>query len=69
MKESGSDGSAGFSRENVEATIDSIIASRLQDPVAPQLDLFAANRASPRELALQQALDGQAVGAREPTSA
>jgi flagellar assembly protein FliH len=36
------DGSAGFNRENVEATIDSIISSRLQDPVAPQLDLFAA---------------------------
>lgn len=36
------DGSAGFSRETVEAAIDSIISSRLQDPVAPQLDLFSA---------------------------
>ena len=37
-----SEGSAGFSRESVEAAIDSIIQARLQDPVAPQLDLFSA---------------------------
>jgi len=36
------DGATGFSRAAVEAAIDTIIASRLQDPVAPQLDLFAA---------------------------
>lgn len=36
------DGAAGFSREGVEAAIDRILAARLQDPVAPQLDLFAA---------------------------
>jgi flagellar assembly protein FliH len=36
------DGASGFSRDAVEAAIDTIIASRLQDPVAPQLDLFAA---------------------------
>ena len=36
------DGATGFSRDAVEAAIDTIIASRLQDPVAPQLDLFAA---------------------------
>ena len=36
------EGSAGFSRENVEAVIESIINARLQDPVAPQLDLFSA---------------------------
>ena len=36
------EGSAGFSREGVEAAIDAIITARLQDPVAPQLDLFSA---------------------------
>ena len=36
------DGATGFSRDAVEAAIDTIMASRLQDPVAPQLDLFAA---------------------------
>lgn len=36
------DGATGFSRDAVEAAIDTIIASRLQDPVSPQLDLFAA---------------------------
>ncbi|HOY77509.1 MAG TPA: FliH/SctL family protein [Hyphomonadaceae bacterium] len=37
-----SEGSAGFSREGVEASIDAIIKARLQDPVAPQLELFSA---------------------------
>jgi len=37
-----SEGSAGFSREGVEAAIDAIIQARLQDPVAPQLELFSA---------------------------
>jgi len=36
------DGATGFSRDTVEAAIDKIIASRLQDTLAPQLDLFAA---------------------------
>lgn len=36
------EGSTGFSRDAVEAAIDKIITARLQDPVAPQLDLFAA---------------------------
>lgn len=36
------EGSTGFSREDVEATIDAIIKARLQDPVAPQLELFSA---------------------------
>jgi flagellar assembly protein FliH len=36
------EGSAGFSRAGVEAAIESIITARLQDPVAPQLDLFSA---------------------------
>lgn len=36
------EGSAGFSREGVEAAIDAIIKARLQDPVAPQLELFSA---------------------------
>jgi len=36
------EGSAGFSRESVEAAVDAIIQSRLQDPVGPQLDLFSA---------------------------
>lgn len=36
------EGSAGFSREGVEATIEAIINARLEDPVAPQLELFSA---------------------------
>ena len=36
------EGSAGFSREGVEASIEAIINARLQDPVAPQLELFSA---------------------------
>lgn len=36
------EGSAGFTRTSVEAAIDAIINARLQDPVAPQLDLFSA---------------------------
>ena len=36
------EGSTGFNRESVEAAIDAIINARLQDPVAPQLDLFSA---------------------------
>lgn len=36
------EGSVGFSREDVEAAIDAIIETRLNDPVAPQLDLFSA---------------------------
>lgn len=36
------EGSTGFSREGVEAVLDSIIDARLQDPVAPQLELFSA---------------------------
>lgn len=36
------DGATGFSREAVEAAIDKIINARLQDPIAPQLDLFSA---------------------------
>ena len=36
------DGATGFSRDAIEAAIDKIINSRLQDPVAPQLDLFSA---------------------------
>jgi flagellar assembly protein FliH len=36
------EGAAGFSRENVEAAIQTIINARLQDPVAPQLELFSA---------------------------
>lgn len=36
------EGSTGFSRETTEATIDAIINARLQDPIAPQLDLFSA---------------------------
>ena len=36
------EGSAGFSRDGVEAAIDAIIQARLQDPVAPQLELFSA---------------------------
>ncbi len=36
------EGSAGFSREGVEAAIEAIIHARLQDPVVPQLELFSA---------------------------
>jgi flagellar assembly protein FliH len=36
------EGSTGFSREGVETAIDAIIKARLQDPVAPQLELFSA---------------------------
>lgn len=36
------EGSTGFSREGVEAAIETIINARLQDPVAPQLELFSA---------------------------
>jgi flagellar assembly protein FliH len=36
------EGSTGFSREGVEAALENIIAARLQDPVAPQLELFSA---------------------------
>lgn len=36
------EGSTGFSREGVEAAIEAIINARLQDPVAPQLELFSA---------------------------
>lgn len=36
------EGSSGFSRAGTEAAIDAIINARLQDPVAPQLDLFSA---------------------------
>ena len=36
------EGSAGFSRQGIEATIEAIINARLQDPVAPQLELFSA---------------------------
>jgi flagellar assembly protein FliH len=36
------EGAAGFSRESVETAINSILRARLQDPVAPQLDLFSA---------------------------
>jgi flagellar assembly protein FliH len=36
------DGSVGFSREQVEAMIDATVAARLEDPVAPQLELFSA---------------------------
>lgn len=36
------EGSAGFSREQVEAAIDAVVNSRLQDPVEPQLELFSA---------------------------
>lgn len=37
-----SEGSVGFSRESVEAAIEAVLRARLQDPVAPQLDLFSA---------------------------
>lgn len=36
------EGSTGFSREGVESAIEAVIRARLQDPVAPQLDLFSA---------------------------
>ena len=36
------EGSAGFSREGVETAIEAIINARLEDPVAPQLELFSA---------------------------
>jgi len=36
------EGSAGFSREQVEAAIEAIINARLEDPVEPQLKLFSA---------------------------
>lgn len=36
------EGSAGFSREDAEARIESVLKSRLDDPVAPQLELFTA---------------------------
>lgn len=36
------EGSTGFSREGVEAAVEAIINARLQDPVAPQLELFSA---------------------------
>ena len=36
-----SEGSIGFAREDVEAAIDAVIAERLEEPVEPQLDLFA----------------------------
>ncbi len=36
------EGSTGFSREGVESAIERVLRARLQDPVAPQLDLFSA---------------------------
>ena len=36
------EGSAGFSRDQVEAMIDALLQARLQDPVEPQLELFTA---------------------------
>lgn len=36
------EGSTGFSREGVERAIENVLRARLQDPVAPQLDLFSA---------------------------
>lgn len=36
------EGSTGFSREQVEATIDAVVNARLADPVEPQLELFSA---------------------------
>ena len=36
------EGSVGYSREQVEATIEAVIDARLQDPVEPQLELFSA---------------------------
>jgi len=36
------EGSTGFSREGIETAIDAVLRARLQDPIAPQLDLFSA---------------------------
>ena len=36
------EGSTSFNRDAVEAAVDAIIKARLQDPVAPQLELFSA---------------------------
>jgi flagellar assembly protein FliH len=36
------EGSAAFSRAEVEAAIDAAVKARLQDPVEPQLELFSA---------------------------
>jgi flagellar assembly protein FliH len=36
------EGSVGFSREQVEAAVDAIVSARLEDPVEPQLELFSA---------------------------
>lgn len=36
------EGSTGFSRDDVEAAIDAVVKARLEDPVAPQLELFSA---------------------------
>lgn len=36
------EGATGFSRDQVEAAIDAVVNSRLQDPVEPQLELFSA---------------------------
>jgi flagellar assembly protein FliH len=36
------EGSAGFSREQVEATINAVVDARLADPIEPQLELFSA---------------------------
>jgi flagellar assembly protein FliH len=36
------EGSAGFSRDQVEAMIDAAVNARLADPVEPQLELFSA---------------------------
>jgi flagellar assembly protein FliH len=36
------EGSAGFSRERVEAAVEAVINARLEDPVEPQLELFTA---------------------------
>lgn len=36
------EGSAGFSRDQVEAMIDALLQARLEDPVEPQLELFTA---------------------------
>ncbi|MEP7211275.1 MAG: hypothetical protein ABI740_10595 [Alphaproteobacteria bacterium] len=35
------EGSVGFSRDDVEAAVNAIIEARLNDPVAPQLELFS----------------------------
>lgn len=36
------EGSVGFSRDQVEAAIDTVVSTRLEDPVEPQLELFSA---------------------------